>query len=171
MDKCNILVLNLLMRTNCMDNVQYWKQCKAILQWSNKHCHRCSLHLCIPQWSWHSFTELMTTWLITSRISYSTDTNCLLHNSYKKSNKMQQCIKIYFIFIRSSTCFGRHTAHHQEPKTALAASGFACVEGCWTCSCWTLSGRVWEDAVAWLHILILYRTASSNYTSNNLPRN
>jgi hypothetical protein len=23
----------------------------------------------------------------------------------------------------------------------LAASGFACMEGCWTCSCWTLSGR------------------------------
>jgi len=26
------------------------------------------------------------------------------------------------MFIWSSTCFGRHTAHHQEPKTALAAS-------------------------------------------------
>ena len=47
-------------------------------------------------------------------------------NSQRKSNKMQQCIKIfYFIFIWSSTCSGRHTAHHQEPKTALAASGFA----------------------------------------------
>jgi hypothetical protein len=30
----------------------------------------------------------------------------------------------YSIFIWSSTCFGRHTAHHQEPKTALAVSGF-----------------------------------------------
>jgi len=51
----------------------------------------------------------------------------------EKSNKMQQCIKIYYsIFIWSSTCFGRHTAHHQEPKTALAVSGFAYVEGCWT---------------------------------------
>ena len=39
-------------------------------------------------------------------------------------------------------CFGRHTAHHQEPKTALAASGFSYVEGCST---------------------------STNYTSNNLP--
>jgi len=36
----------------------------------------------------------------------------------------------YSIFIWSSTCFGRHTAHHQEPKTALAASGFSYVEGC-----------------------------------------
>ena len=36
----------------------------------------------------------------------------------------------YSIFIWSSTCFGRHTAHHQEPKTALEASGFAYVEGC-----------------------------------------
>jgi len=34
----------------------------------------------------------------------------------------------------SSTCFGRHTAHHQEPKTALASSGFSYVEGCWTLS-------------------------------------
>jgi len=67
----------------------------------------------------------------------------------EKSNKMQQCIKIYYsTFIWSSTCFGRHTAHHQEPKTALAATGFAYVEGCWTCDCWTLS-------------------ASSNHTSNN----
>jgi len=73
------------------------------------------------------------------------------YNSYKKSNKMQQCIKIYFIFIWSSTCFGWHTAHHQEPKTALRASGFACVEGCWTCSCWMLS-------------------AFSDYTFNILPR-
>jgi hypothetical protein len=54
----------------------------------------------------------------------------------------------YFIFIWSLTCLGRHTAHHQEPKIAIAASGFAYVEGCWTCSCWTLS-------------------ASSNHTSNN----
>jgi len=46
----------------------------------------------------------------------------------------------YSIFIWNSTCFGRHTAHHQEPKTALTASGFLYVEGCWTCSWWTLSG-------------------------------
>jgi hypothetical protein len=38
----------------------------------------------------------------------------------RQSNKMQKYIKIfyYFIFIWSSTCFGRNTAHHQEPKTA-----------------------------------------------------
>jgi len=49
------------------------------------------------------------------------------------ANKMQHCIKIYYsIFIWSSTCFGQHTAHHQELKTALAASGFVYVEGCWT---------------------------------------
>jgi hypothetical protein len=60
----------------------------------------------------------------------------------------------YSIFIWSSTCFGRHTAHHQEPKNALAASGFSYVEGCWTCSWWTLSSL----------------TTSTNYTSNNLPR-
>ena len=53
---------------------------------------------------------------------------------------MQLCIKIYFIIIWSLTCFGRHTDHHQEPKIALAASGFEGVGGCWTCSWWTLSG-------------------------------
>ena len=43
--------------------------------------------------------------------------------------------EFYFIVMWSSMCFGPHAAHHQEPKTALAASGFARVEGCWTCSC------------------------------------
>ena len=46
----------------------------------------------------------------------------------------------YYIFVWSSTCFGRHTAHHQEPKTALAASCCSYIEGCWTCS-WTLSAQ------------------------------
>ena len=61
------------------------------------------------------------------------------------------------IFIWSSTCFGWHTAHHQEPKTALAAFGLSYVEGCWTCGWWTVSGTV-------------CLTPSTNYTSNNLPR-
>jgi hypothetical protein len=34
--------------------------------------------------------------------------------------------------MQSSTCFGRHIAHHQELETALAASGFVYVKGCWT---------------------------------------
>jgi hypothetical protein len=52
----------------------------------------------------------------------------------EKSNKMQECIKIYYsIFIWSSTCFGQHTAHHQEPKTELAASGL---------HTWKVVGRV-----------------------------
>jgi len=42
--------------------------------------------------------------------------NATRHNSY------QDFITPYFKW--SSTCFGRHTAHHQEPKTAQAASGF-----------------------------------------------
>ena len=48
------------------------------------------------------------------------------------TNKMQQCIKLYYsMFKLGSTCFGRHTAHHQELEIALAASGFAYVKGCW----------------------------------------
>jgi hypothetical protein len=42
----------------------------------------------------------------------------------------------------SSTCFGRHTAHHQERKTALAVSGFSYVEGRWMCSWWMLSATL-----------------------------
>jgi hypothetical protein len=44
--------------------------------------------------------------------------------------KTQQDATVYQNFVipyfkLSSTCFGRHTAHHQEPKTSQAASGFA----------------------------------------------
>jgi hypothetical protein len=64
------------------------------------------------------------------------------HNSQRK---IQQDATMYENFIITyllwnSTYFGRHTAHHQEPKTAMAASGFSYVEGCWTCSWWTFSG-------------------------------
>ena len=44
----------------------------------------------------------------------------------------QRHIKYIYVYIYSSKCFGRHTAHHQEHKTALAASGFAYMEGYWT---------------------------------------
>jgi hypothetical protein len=35
------------------------------------------------------------------------------------------------VFLNCSTCFGRHTAHHQEPKTVIATSGFTYVFDCW----------------------------------------
>jgi hypothetical protein len=61
----------------------------------------------------------------------------------KNPTRCKNVSKFYYsIFIWSSACFGRHTAHHQEPKTALAAYDFSYVEGCWTCSWWTLSGTV-----------------------------
>jgi len=77
--------------------------------------------------------------------------------------KIQQDATVYQNFIIlyfkwSSTCFRRHTAHHQEPKTAQAASGFAYLEGCRMCNCWMLSGS------------IRYLTMSNNCTSDNLPR-
>ena len=34
------------------------------------------------------------------------------------------------MFLNCSTCFGRQTAHHQELKTIIAASGFTYVFGC-----------------------------------------
>ena len=78
----------------------------------------------------------------------------------KNPTKFNNASKFYiisYLFVRSSTCFGWHIVHHQEPKTALAASGFSYVEGCWTCSWWKLLGR-------------MCLTTSTNYTSNNLPR-
>jgi len=67
----------------------------------------------------------------------------------KNPTRCNNVSKFYYsIFTWSSTCFGRHTAHQQKPKTSLAASGFSYVEGCWTCRWWT---------------------TSTSYTSNNLP--
>jgi len=38
---------------------------------------------------------------------------------------MQQCIRIYYsMFIWSSTCFERHTAHHQELKNCTSSLWF-----------------------------------------------
>jgi len=43
----------------------------------------------------------------------------------KNPTRCNNVSKFYYsIFIWSSTCFGRYTAHHQEPKTALAALVF-----------------------------------------------
>jgi hypothetical protein len=60
----------------------------------------------------------------------------------EKSNKMQQCIRIYYsMFIWSSTCFRRHNAHHQEPKTVLAALVLHMWKvGRW--DCWTASSNL-----------------------------
>jgi hypothetical protein len=71
----------------------------------------------------------------------------------KNRTRCNSLSKFYYsIFIWSSTCFGRHAAQRQGPKTALAASGFSYVEGCWMCSWWTLSGIICPTS------------------SNNLPR-
>jgi len=69
---------------------------------------------------------------------------CIIVQFIKKNpTRCNNVSKFYYtLFILSSICFGWHTAHHQEPKTALAASGFSYVEVCWTCSWWTLSGTV-----------------------------
>jgi hypothetical protein len=62
----------------------------------------------------------------------------------------------YSIFTLSSTCFRRHPAHHQEPKTALAVSGFSYVEGCWTCSWWTLSCTVCLTTSTWKNKILIH---------------
>ena len=88
-------------------------------------------------------------YLVTGLINKDVDVRGSVHHSIihkENPTRSNSASKFYFIFIWSSTCFGRHTAHHKKPKTAIAAPGFAYVGGCWT---WT---------------------APSNYTSNNPPR-
>jgi len=74
-----------------------------------------------------------------------------MHHStiHKKKNptRCNNVSKLYSLFIWSSTCFRQHTAHHQEPNTALAASGFSYLEGCSTYGWWTLSGTDVPDNV------------------------
>jgi hypothetical protein len=59
---------------------------------------------------------------------------CIIVYFTLKSSKKQQCIKILFQIYMKLNMFRGHTAYHQEPKTALRASGFAYVVGCWPCS-------------------------------------
>jgi len=70
---------------------------------------------------------------------------------HKKFNKMQQYqILLVHIYMKLNMFRATHLPS-SGAQTVLASSGFAYVEGCWTCGCWTLS-------------------AFSNHTSNNLPR-
>jgi len=82
---------------------------------------------------------------------------CIIVQFIKKNpTRCNNVLKFYYsMFIWNSTCFGWHTAHHQEPKTTLAASGFSYVKGYWTCSWWTLSGtdtRTVPDNVHQLYV-------------------
>jgi hypothetical protein len=58
------------------------------------------------------------------------------HNIIHAGNptRSHSVTEFYFIFIWNSICFRQHTTHHQEPKTTLASSGFACMEGHLMCS-------------------------------------
>jgi hypothetical protein len=76
----------------------------------------------------HPSSIELTTWSRYQQNSVFCAPRCKAVIHTQTANKMRQCTKIYyFMSIWSSTCFGRHTAHHQELKTALAASA-----GGWT---------------------------------------
>jgi hypothetical protein len=81
-------------------------------------------------------------------LKFGSRPNCFSHKKIQQDTTVYQ--NLFHIYMKLK-CFGRHIAHHQEPKTALAASGFAFVDGCWPCSCCTL-------------------TAHTNHTSNNPSR-
>ena len=104
----------------------------------NKHEHE------IPE-LYYQLSDIWSLWLVNTNTNMyykACQGNLTINSIYKKNpTKCNNVSKFYyFIFIWSSTRFGRYTSHHQEPKTALATSGFSYVKGCWTCSWWTLSG-------------------------------
>jgi hypothetical protein len=88
------------------------------------------------------FKLLLRTWCVVDP--------CIIVQFIKKNpTRCNHVSKFYYsIFIWSSTSFGRNTAYHQEPKTALAAFSFCTVLCC----------------------TVLCLTTSNNYTSNNLLR-
>jgi len=91
-----------------------------------------------------------------------------LQNNPTRCNSVTKFIIPYLH--EAQTCFGRQTTHHQEPKTALAASGFAYMESCWMCGCWTLtaaSGFAYMASCWPCGCWML--SASSNHTSTNFP--
>ena len=51
-----------------------------------------------------------------------------IKNNPTRCNNVSKFL-LFHIYMKFNM-FGRHTTHHQEPKTALAASGFSCVECC-----------------------------------------
>jgi len=98
-----------------------------------------------------AFYVIFTSRIFRFRLYSFAESRIMKYNSYKiqQDATMYQNFNIPYLY--EAQHVSGDTAHHQEPKTALAASGFAYVEGCWTCACWTLS-------------------ASSKHTSNNPPR-
>jgi hypothetical protein len=70
---------------------------------------------------------LTTLSLLNDSLNYR-GVNCLMNGKFlqKIPTRCKSVSKFYYsIFKWSSTCFGWHTVHHQGPKTAQAASGFA----------------------------------------------
>jgi hypothetical protein len=64
-----------------------------------------------------------------------------LHHSTIHKVKPRKCNNVSKFYTKLKM-FRAKPAHHQEPKTALAASGFSYAKGCCTCRWWTLSGTV-----------------------------
>ena len=123
----------------CASDIETWRCTLVAVNWRLLH-----VSVVIVLIGYDIFLKLQLGWHPVAVVQYT-----FTHKQYIFLQwKIQQDAAVYQKFIipyfkRSSTCFGRHTAHHQEPKTAQAASGFAYVEGCRTYSCWTLSGSVY----------------------------
>jgi hypothetical protein len=63
------------------------------------------------------------------------------HHTIQINQQDATVLLVYYLtFMCGSTCFGRLSAHHQERKTALVASGFTV--GAWRLDhCWLWSGQ------------------------------
>jgi len=129
-----------------------WTYDKILNMWCQSSCSIQSCKVTVQQVHYlkPSSKEVQTKFKVSL-----TDGETRTRTSFIKKNptRCNNVSKFYYsTFIWSSTCFGRHTGHHQEPKTALAASGFSYLEGCWTCSWWTLSGTVCLTTSNQLHV-------------------
>jgi len=160
---CNHLMKNYRPEIKCQMKLLTWTELvfqyesplQSVTNYLRVHTLQKRVHSSWTAWLWrnicYSISERKRLFKSPHGITFQTTRiySSIIH--IKKPTRCNSVSKFYFRFIWSLTCFGQHTIHHQEPKTALAASGFAYMEGCWLCSCWTLS-------------------ASSNYTANNPPR-
>jgi hypothetical protein len=76
--------------------------------------------------------------MLTSYIAFMS--KCPMEISQKEPTVCDRVVEFTIsMFLNCSTCFARHTAHHQELKTVISASGFTYVFGCQPL--WWLSHR------------------------------
>jgi len=116
----------------------------------------------VVRWSWvWSIGEMILT-----EVKWSTPRKtCPSTIHTENPTRCNNVSKFYYsVFRWSSTCFGRHTVHHQEPKTALAASGFHT----WKVVGRVVGGRCQVEYLVWEGAVVYQTTAPSHAVPDNV---